>query len=212
MKENDVQHLEYHYSPLRDEDLKGDPFDQFASWYQEASAVHFADACVLSTVDESLFPDSRVVLCRSFSKEGFVFFTDYSSSKGKQISMNNQVSLLFYWKEQQRQVRILGRAYQLSSEVNQRYFSSRPLESQVTALLNRQSRILKGSRSFLEERFQELSSQFKSSSPPCPSYWGGYSVRACRFEFWQGLPHRLHDRFLYLKEGVSCWSCCRLSP
>lgn len=203
---------DYTSGKLERTDLDSNPYILFQNWYDEAD-THVsidANAMVLSTVDESHRPDSRVVLLKGLESERFIFYTNYESVKGQQIELNPHVSLLFFWKELQRQVRIDGLASKISEEESTYYFHSRPRESQIGAWASHQSKPL-ADRLSLESSYERFEAEFEGKDIPKPDYWGGYAVEAYRFEFWQGRASRLHDRFTYSQEGGE-WNINRLAP
>ena len=171
------------------------PFDIFGIWF--AAAVYNEEgevnAVVISTVDALNKPHSRVVLLKEFSSKGFVFFTNYLSAKGKQLSNNPHISLLFFWQKLQRQVRIEGQVQKVSTRQSDEYFYSRPVESQFGAMASKQSEPLNNKKELLNY-FEQLKNENK---PKRPKHWGGYIVKPEYFEFWQGQPNRLHDRVVY---------------
>lgn len=202
---------DYRQSELLEKDIDPDPVRQFHMWFNQAvhSEVNEPNAMCLSTVNNGI-PDARIVLLKGIEHHGFVFYTNYDSSKGKQIEANPNVHLNFTWLELERQVRINGVASKLSREESEAYFQSRPFESRVGAIVSAQSKEL-DSRETLEKLMQEALQKYSDSNPPIPENWGGYIVKANRIEFWQGRTGRLHDRILYvLSEGK--WNICRLFP
>ncbi len=201
---------EYLSGALTRKDLLADPISQFEIWLDQAikSGVEEPTAMVLSTIDTDNFPQSRVVLLKSVNNKGFTFFTNYNSNKGQTIQNNNKVSLLFFWPQLQRQVRISGITLKVSGKISDHYFFSRPTDSQVAAIISNQSSTI-NSRKILEEKFN----RFKHNNLPIkrPQWWGGYVVQPFKFEFWQGRENRLHDRFVYAKKKDS-WHISRLEP
>ncbi len=199
----------YDLGNLTKEDLLKSPLDLFKKWLEDAvKVINFdANAFVLSTVRDNV-PDARVMLIKGVEGESLRFFTNYNSSKGKDIALNPVVSMVFFWKELQRQVRIAGVIQKCSKSESDEYFYSRPRESQYGAMVSAQSTIIDG-REGLDKTF---TSYVKDNiEPKRPENWGGYDVKPSRIEFWQGGTNRLHDRFLYeLKNDV--WSVNRLSP
>ncbi len=203
---------EYGKSGLRRSDLSEDPISFFRKWYEEATQEEGIDpnAFVLSTVDAQNKPDSRVLLLKGLEKGAFTFYTNYNSAKGQQMEDNSNVSMLFFWKSLERQVRIRGTVSRISREVAETYFRSRPRGSQLGAWTSDQSESV-ASRLEIEEKFQKVEEEFLGKDVPMPSYWGGYAVNPVEVEFWQGRASRLHDRFLYTLEG-SEWTTQRLAP
>jgi pyridoxamine 5'-phosphate oxidase len=189
------------------------PFDQFDSWLNEAFDIDkdYANAMVLSTVDADLMPDSRVVLLRNVSSGGFTFFTNYHSKKGKDINTNPNASLLFFWKELERQVRIQGKLEFLPSIISDNYFESRPFESKVGAQISDQSAVVKN-RNVIDKLFNNALQVYESQEVPRPKHWGGYVLIPSRFEFWQGRSNRLHDRLQYILDNKGEWVIQRLMP
>ena len=203
---------EYSDRGLHREDLDPDPVAQFSAWFRQATEVGIPEpnAMTLATVDESGMPFQRTVLLKYFDKDGFVFFTNYTSRKSAQIAHNPKVSLLFPWITLERQIIVQGSAEKISSAESLRYFASRPRESQIGAWVSNQSEVIT-SRKFLMQKLAEIRTKFHNGEVPLPSFWGGYRVRPEAIEFWQGGPARLHDRFLYRK-AADVWNIDRLSP
>lgn len=197
---------------LNEESIHTDPLKQFQVWFDDIIAMEKTDptAMVLSTVDEQGFPDSRVVLLKSLDNGHFVFFTNYQSAKAKQIESNPVVALNFFWPEMARQVRIRGIATRVSEAESDDYFASRPLKSQLSAIISPQSQII-ASRAVLEEALSKLSEQQSQPPIPRPSFWGGYKVKPDLIEFWQGRDNRLHDRICYHRHADN-WLIQRLAP
>lgn len=203
---------EYTFSGLTRQNVDKNPFVQFEKWIKEAVGSNEKEptAMALSTIGTDGFPQSRIVLLKYFDENGFVFFTNYSSEKGKSIEKNPGVCLHFFWPELERQVRISGFAEKTSREISEKYFRSRPVESQIGAWASEQS-IEIPSREYLEQRFREYRIKFEKQPPALPSFWGGYNVAPRKFEFWQGRENRLHDRILYEKTSGK-WELKRLAP
>ncbi|WP_017300111.1 pyridoxamine 5'-phosphate oxidase [Nodosilinea nodulosa] len=193
-------------------DLDPDPFAQFELWFQQAREAELLEpnALVLSTVSASGAPYQRTVLLKYFDRAGFVFFTNYGSRKAQHMAANAQVSMLFPWYPLERQLAIAGTASKISAAESLRYFSSRPRGSQLGAWVSQQSSII-SSRQLLEMQFEKMKEKFLNQEVPLPDFWGGYRVTPISFEFWQGRPSRLHDRFLYHQKDGS-WAIDRLSP
>jgi len=203
---------EYLFSGLTRKNMDQNPFKQFEKWLNEAvnSDEKEPTAMALSTIGADGFPQSRIVLLKLFDENGFVFFTNYSSEKGKSIEKNPAVSLHFFWPFLERQVRISGVAEKTSKEISLKYFQSRPEESQVAAWASEQSTEIP-SRDYLEQQFRKFSSKFENESVPLPPFWGGYRVNPQKIEFWQGRANRLNDRILYERNG-ELWTIKRLAP
>ncbi len=188
------------------------PINLFKNWFDIASKSEPNDpnAMTLSTVSKDNKPSSRIVLLKSYDEDGFVFYTNSNSKKGKAISNNSFVSLNFFWKTQKRQVRIDGKAELINSKKSDEYFFSRPLESKIGSWASDQSEILLD-RSILEKKIEEVKKKFANSSIPRPSYWNGYLVTPSLIEFWKQMPHRLHDRVVF-KSTNKGWESKRLFP
>ncbi len=203
---------EFEKGELNLNDLSQDPIEQFGQWYEDAKEVviPFANAMSLATVSAMGFPSIRTVLLKFFDSRGFVFYTNYDSAKAKEIGENPNVSLLFYWSELERQVRINGVATKVDTMESMKYFFSRPKESQIGAWCSNQSQPISG-RQVLKSSFDKMKDKLLNKEVPFPSFWGGYRVDPSSIEFWQGGKHRLHDRFRYdLKDGE--WTIQRLAP
>ena len=195
------------------DDLDDDPIVQFETWFRYACETVALDpnAVVLSTVDREQRPSSRTVLLKSFDENGFVFYTNFESKKAEQIAENPWVSLLFFWADAARQVKIRGKAEKLPTKESLAYFLTRPRGSQIGAWVSAQSSVI-SSRSLLESKFQEIKDKFRDKDVPLPSFWGGYRVVPDQVEFWQGRRNRLHDRFQYTKRDDGRWDIERLAP
>ncbi len=203
---------EYIASEISEESIEKDPITQFGHWMEDALASDEPEptAMSLSTFGTDGFPGSRIVLLKSFNEQGFIFFTNYDSEKGRAILLNSAVGLLFFWPQLERQVRVSGFAEKVSSEISENYYKSRPLASRIAAWASEQSREIP-SRKALENRFKEMELKFKSQEPPLPPFWGGFRVIPRKIEFWQGRANRLHDRILYEKSNA-IWVIKRLAP
>ena len=195
------------------DDLYDDPIRQFEDWFRHACETIAMDpnALTLSTVDADHRPSSRTILLKSFDSKGFVFFTNYESNKATQIDVNPNVSMLFFWADAARQVKIRGTAEKISAKESLAYFLSRPRGSQIGAWVSAQSSVV-STRSLLENKFQEIKTKFRNKQIPLPSFWGGYRVLPQEVEFWQGRRNRLHDRFQYTKQDDGHWKIERLAP
>ncbi|HEX6192789.1 MAG TPA: pyridoxamine 5'-phosphate oxidase [Chitinophagaceae bacterium] len=213
-KENTVANLrrEYARKSLNENEVADDPLLQFETWWQEAiaSGIEEPNAMTLATASVDGIPSARIVLLKGFDSNGFQFYTNYESYKGRQLAENPKACLVFFWKELERQVRITGLVAKLSDVANDVYFSSRPVGSRIGAVVSPQSRIVE-SREWLDNKYNELLSANKDKEIPRPSHWGGYVVMPVIIEFWQGRPSRMHDRIQYsLEEGG--WKIERLAP
>ena len=198
--------------PLEEQSVNDNPFLQFSVWFEEAVNAQLLDpyAMLISTVDETGQPHSRVVYLRNISDEGMVFYTNYNSQKGKNISASNKIAITFFWVELERQIRIEGTVKKVSEELSDKYFAARPRESQLGAWASNQSETIKN-RAELEENLKQFTEKFKGVDVPRPPHWGGYIVEPIKFEFWQGRPSRLHDRLVYTK-SKSNWVISRVAP
>jgi len=203
---------EYAMPMLDPSDLPNNPVETFKHWFDLAIAekVEEVNAMVLSTVDAQNRPHSRVVLLKDLTENGLVFFTNYSSKKGQNMTANPMVSINFFWQTMARQIRIEGKVEKVSEAINEAYFSSRPRLSQAGAIVSKQSEEI-DSRVPLDKQMEMLMSQPESEPLPKPLNWGGYNVVPTYFEFWQGRPGRVHDRIAYEKNG-ELWRKYRLSP
>ena len=208
-----LQHMREQYDKgiLSENDLDANPMKQFEKWFTSAvnNEVPEPNAmCFSSVVDNK--PSSRIVLLKGLDDRGFIFYTNYNSRKGEEINNNSQVCLNFFWQAMSQQVRIEGTITKVSSEESDAYFAVRPRESQIGAWASAQSSILT-SRKDLEDEVARLNKQYENTTIPRPDHWGGYLVTPHRIEFWQGRPNRLHDRFLYERNGEN-WMVFRLAP
>ncbi len=203
---------DYSLTELSRSSVDSDPFAQFAKWMSEAmdSAVIEPTAMTVSTVDTEGKPSSRVVLLKGFDSNGFVFFTNYESRKGTELTANPHTSLHFFWPDLERQIIISGSAERASWQESEDYFASRPLESRIGAWASNQSKELVN-REELESRVAEVRERFADGNVPCPPFWGGFRVTPTRIEFWQGRKSRLHDRIVYELVDEK-WKISRLSP
>lgn len=202
----------YDLLELLEKNCPENPIQLFDKWFIDATNINEIEpnAMSISTVNSTNHPSSRIVLLKSYSKEGFVFFTNYESKKGKDIALNNNVALLFWWQKLQRQVRIEGNIVKIEKAESYEYFKTRPKGSQIGALASNQSSEI--SRERLEEKYLTLEkTYYENENIPMPDYWGGYIVTPTSIEFWQGRPNRLHDRILY-ELNNNIWQISRLSP
>jgi len=204
---------EYTRAGLTEADAASDPIEQFRSWFDEALAagLHEPNAMTLATATPEGRPSARVVLLKGFDERGFVFYTNYEGRKGGELEANPYCSLVFYWGELERQVRVEGRASRVSEEDSDEYFGSRPRGSQLGAWASEQSRPVEG-RGALEERLRGLEAEYEEREVPRPSFWGGYRVEPEVIEFWQGRENRLHDRLVYRRSDNGEWGRERLQP
>jgi pyridoxamine-phosphate oxidase len=215
MNQQEIQNLRQDYTAatLSENDTKGDPINQFEQWFNEALAakLHEPNAMTLATATTNGKPSARVVLLKGFNQHGFMFYTNYLSRKGKEITKNPQGAITFFWAELQRQVRIEGTIEKLSKEDSERYFHTRPKGSQIGAVVSPQSQEIEG-REGLEKKWSELEAEYEGKEVPKPSFWGGYILNPQLVEFWQGRSSRLHDRILYKKVDKKSWKKVRLAP
>ena len=203
---------EYKLNKLTEETVHKNPFNQFEKWFEEVLKVGLIEpnAMILATADQKAKPSVRVVLMKGLSKKGFTFFSNYSSRKGKILSKNSSASLLFFWAELERQVRIEGKIKKISKAESKKYFDTRPLQSRLAAWASEQSLIIPD-RDYLDKRFQKFKEEFNREKIPMPKNWGGYILVPEYFEFWQGRENRLHDRICFKKQKRG-WKVFRLSP
>ncbi|NDI99250.1 pyridoxamine 5'-phosphate oxidase [Flavobacterium sp. LaA7.5] len=214
MKDLSNYRKSYEKSELAEQGLPEDPITLFRNWFVEAEAFEGSvevNAMTLSTIGLDGFPKSRIVLLKQFTYEGFIFYTNYTSEKGKAIAQNPNVCLSFFWHEQERQVIIKGRAEKIAPNLSDGYFESRPLGSRLGAVVSPQSEIIP-SRAYLEEKLTLLEKEYEGKDVPRPEYWGGYIVKPVSVEFWQGRANRLHDRILYAVQEDFIWKIKRLAP
>ena len=204
---------DYASRALGEDEALADAMAQFSAWWAEAIDSQLLDvnAMTVATASRTGEPSARTVLLKGFGPDGFVFFTNYESVKGQQLDANPRASLLFYWRELERQVRITGSVTRVPRQESEQYFHSRPFESQIGAWASAQSHIV-ANRAVLEERYAALAAEHTGLTVPLPPFWGGYRVVAETIEFWQGRKSRLHDRLLYTREPDGSWSRARLAP
>jgi len=204
---------DYRMKSLLEADVAANPFDQFTCWFDEAvnSEIDEVNAMTLATASSQGIPSARIVLLKGFDQKGFVFFTNYNSQKGKEIAENPFVSLVFFWKELERQVRIDGRIEKIEASESDAYFQSRPVGSRIGAWSSPQSAVITG-RSIIENNYLHFEQSFGNNFIPRPSHWGGYKVTPTTIEFWQGRSSRMHDRLLYTLNPNHSWIVERLAP
>lgn len=204
---------DYRSSSLSEKEVKSNPIDQFALWFNNAVEAQILEpnAMTLATADKSGSPSARIVLLKEFDQEGFTFFTNYHSRKGHDIDENPKACLLFFWVELERQIRIEGKVEKISQELSTEYFHSRPYGSQLGAHASPQSEVIPD-RTFLENNLKALESQFGEGEIPKPLHWGGYKLIPESVEFWQGRSSRLHDRIRYTLNTNKNWIIERLAP
>ncbi|WP_190808345.1 pyridoxamine 5'-phosphate oxidase [Flagellimonas sp. S3867] len=204
----------YKKSELTEGSIKENPMEQFQKWFYEIEATDGLDepnAMTVSTIGLDGFPKNRVVLMKKYTHEGFIFYTNYKSEKGKAIDKNPAMCLSFFWPNMERQVIIKGNAEKIAENLSDGYFESRPVGSQLGAVVSDQSEVIPSKR-FLQEKLDALEKKYEGKEVPRPDYWGGYLVRPVSFEFWQGRPNRLHDRIRYTLQKDFDWKIERLAP
>jgi pyridoxamine 5'-phosphate oxidase len=210
-----IAHLrkDYRLHALNQEEAAENAIEQFEKWWDDAvkSEIDEVNAMTLATASSDGLPAARIVLLKAFNAEGFQFFTNYESFKGKQLVENPRACLVFFWKELERQVRITGLVEKLSEKDSSDYFRVRPEGSRIGAWASPQSEIIESSE-WLVKRVDQFEKQFSDSEIPKPPHWGGYLVRPVTIEFWQGRPNRLHDRLLYTLQENGNWMIERLAP
>ncbi|MDR2236333.1 MAG: pyridoxamine 5'-phosphate oxidase [Chryseobacterium sp.] len=203
----------YEKSQLIESEIKQNPIEQFRDWFLEASespAISEANAMAVSTVEEDGCPRTRMVLLKAYTHEGFIFYTNYSSRKGKAIENNHKACLHFFWPNLERQIIIKADLEKVAENLSDGYFHSRPKGSQLGAVVSPQSQVIPD-REFLEEKLKNLEKEYENTEVPRPENWGGYLAKPYEIEFWQGRPNRLHDRIIYQLEDLD-WKISRLAP
>jgi pyridoxamine 5'-phosphate oxidase len=214
MKDLSNYRRSYEQNTLSEENIPDDPLRLFFDWFNEVDGTDFeANAMTVSTVDADGHPRSRVVLLKQFSGEGFVFYTNYNSAKGRALIENPKVCLSFFWPFQERQVIIKGIASKTTAEDSDQYFNTRPIGSKLAAWVSNQSEVI-SSRAELEEKLAQLEAEVADKNIQRPEYWGGFNVSPVEIEFWQGRANRLHDRIRYRRQSTDSevWISERLSP
>ncbi|MGI8952719.1 MAG: pyridoxamine 5'-phosphate oxidase [Chitinophagaceae bacterium] len=203
---------EYQLQTLNETDVSENAIEQFSRWWNDAirSNILEANAMTLATATKTGTPSARIVLLKGFNENGFIFFTNYNSKKGKELEENPKAALIFFWKEIERQIRIEGNVEKLSANDSDEYFNSRPVGSRIGAWASPQSHTIK-SRQIIEHNAEKYIHEFKDGIPR-PPHWGGYIVKPASIEFWQGRSNRLHDRILYTKIESGKWKIERLAP
>ena len=203
---------QYEMNELNRKDLLESPTEMFRFWFEKIEDLKNIEpnAAILSTSSKKGKPSSRTVLVKEFNERGFVFYTNYKSKKSQEIEVNPYGSLIFYWQDLERQVRIQGKIRKISRAKSKKYFHSRPRLSQISVLASHQSKSLEN-REYLENKVKKLEKDYHDKEIPLPDYWGGYVLEHRNVEFWQGRRDRLHDRFVYTKHG-RIWQIERLAP
>ncbi|MDO6759571.1 pyridoxamine 5'-phosphate oxidase [Tamlana sp. 2_MG-2023] len=195
-------------------DVPENPLELFQKWFHEVDQYFIEDetnAMTVSTIGLDGYPKSRVVLLKRYTYEGFIFYTNYNSEKGRALEANPNVCLSFFWHGAERQIIIKGKAEKIAKNLSDGYFESRPRGSQLGALVSHQSEVVEN-RQFLENKLRELETEYEGKDVVRPDYWGGYIVKPVEIEFWQGRPNRLHDRIRYKLQEDYDWKIERLSP
>ncbi len=214
MKDLSNYRRSYEKSALTEDSVPEDPITLFRNWFLEMEdfgGTGEVNAMTISTIGLDGYPKSRVVLLKQFTYEGFIFYTNYNSEKGKAIAANPHVCLSFFWHEMERQVIIKGFAEKVPANLSDGYFESRPEGSRLGAIASPQSEVVP-SREFLDECLHELEKQFDGKEIGRPAHWGGYIVKPVSIEFWQGRPNRMHDRIRYALQEDFSWKMERLAP
>lgn len=203
----------YTLAGLSEAELNSDPIAQFNVWFQQALDADLLEpnAMTIATATPDGKPTARIVLLKGVDQRGFVFYTNYESQKGQQLIANPYAALVFLWDKLERQIRIEGKVVKLDREESAAYFHSRPKASQLGAWASAQSRVIPN-REVLEQKLEDLQTQYKDETVPIPEHWGGFRVVPNRIEFWQGRPSRLHDRLVYDLKDDHSWQIQRLSP
>jgi pyridoxamine 5'-phosphate oxidase len=202
----------YKLKSLDQKDVLENPFEQFSLWFEETlnSKLPEPNAMILATATKDGKPSVRALLLKGFDEKGFIFYTNYESRKGGELALNKNASILFFWPELERQIRLEGTVEKISLEESKKYFDTRPYKSRIGAWASNQSRVIE-SRFVIVKKFLKYFIKFHSMEIPLPPYWGGYILKPDSFEFWQGRANRLHDRVRYKIEDEK-WKIERLSP
>lgn len=204
----------YEKKELLENKTPGNPMELFQTWFYEVEktgGVEEANAMTVSTIGLDGYPKNRVVLLKKYTHEGFIFYTNYHSEKGKAIALNPNICLSFFWPVMERQVIVKGVAEKVAENLSDGYFESRPDGSKLGALASAQSEVVSG-REELEEELKRMEEEFRGKEIPRPHHWGGYMVKPVSIEFWQGRPNRLHDRIRYTLKNKLDWKKERLAP
>lgn len=199
---------------LLETEIKENPLEQFRDWFLEAEAspnISEANAMAISTLEKDGCPRTRMVLLKSYNWEGFVFYTNYDSRKGKVIESSYKACLHFFWPSLEKQIIIKANVERIAENLSDGYFAERPKGSQLGAMVSPQSQVIPN-REFLENNLKKLEEKFKDKEVPRPSNWGGYIAKPYEIEFWQGRPNRLHDRIIYELDADFNWNISRLAP
>lgn len=204
----------YEKSSLSEEVISDNPMELFQKWFYEVEASDGVDepnAMTVSTIGLDGFPKNRVVLLKKYTYEGFIFYTNYESEKGRAITQNPNVCISFFWPNMERQIIIKGRAEKIAENLSDGYFESRPDGSKLGAIVSKQSEVVPN-REYLEKKLKDLAKEYENKEIVRPKYWGGFMVRPVSIEFWQGRPNRLHDRIRYSLQANYDWKIERLAP
>jgi len=204
----------YEKSALTEDAISDNPMELFQKWFYEVEASNTVDetnTMAIATIGLDGYPKTRVVLLKRYTYEGFIFYTNYESEKGKSIAINPNVCLSFFWHSLERQIIIKGTAEKIPENLSDGYFESRPEGSKLGAIVSDQSEVI-ASRAVLEDKLKALEKEYEGKEIPRPNYWGGYLVRPVSIEFWQGRPNRLHDRIRYTLQEDFDWKIERLAP
>ncbi|TQO37752.1 pyridoxamine 5'-phosphate oxidase [Arenibacter algicola] len=204
----------YEKSSLTEGVISDNPMELFQKWFYEVEASDGVDepnAMTVSTIGLDGFPKNRVVLLKKYTFEGFIFYTNYESEKGRAISQNPNVCISFFWPNMERQIIIKGRAEKIAENLSDGYFESRPDGSKLGAIVSKQSEVVP-SRDYLEKKLKDLEKEYENKEIERPKYWGGFIVKPVSIEFWQGRPNRLHDRIRYSLQANYDWKIERLAP
>ena len=214
MKDLGTYRKSYEKSELIESEIPSLPLDLFNKWFAEVEAfggIEEINAMSIATIGLDGFPKARVVLLKQLTSAGFIFYTNYNSEKGKALLANPQAGISFFWPNLERQVIIKGFAEKIDAQTSTNYFNSRPVGSQLGALVSPQSQVIVN-RAFLENKLHDLENEFKNKSIPRPENWGGFLIKPISIEFWQGRANRLHDRIRYQLQDDKSWKIDRLAP